>query len=347
MIRVVVAEDSRAARELLVAVLESDPEIRVVGQAENGAVAVELAERLRPDLVTMDIHMPVMDGFAATQEIMARVPTPILIVSSVARRDDLNLSLQATRIGALMVVRKPEHPSSPGFAAERDELVAMARAMAGVKVVRRRLLPAPPPRSAPPAAGARRVELVAIAASTGGPAAIHQILQALPADLAVPVVVVQHIARGFSRPLADWLDAEVPLRVRLAEAGEAPEAGTVYLAPDDRHLEVEPGRLRLSADPPVGGFRPSATHLFRSAALAYGRAAACVILTGMGNDGVEGLRAARRAGSYLIAQSEESSVVYGMPREAVLAGLADASLPPAGIAARLLELARPRPPRRL
>ena len=327
MIRVVVAEDSLTTRELLVEILESDPEIRVVGQATNGAEAVELVARLRPDLVTMDVHMPVMDGFTATKEIMVRVPTPILIVSASARGRDVELSLDAIRAGALMVVTKPDDPRSARFDGRRDELVAMAKAMAEVKVVRRwnGVRAASPPAPRVPAGA--RARLVAIAASTGGPAALQRVFSGLPGSLEAPIVCVQHIAAGFVGGLADWLNASCDLRVKVAEHGEPLSARTVYLAPDDRHLGVGAGNTcAVVASPPINGFRPSGTHLFDSAAAAYGASLVALILTGMGSDGVEGLRAVKRAGGRVIAQDEASSVVYGMPREAALAGVVDAVL---------------------
>lgn len=350
MIRVVVAEDSRAARELLVAILERDPAIRVVGEAADGAQAVALAERLRPDLVTMDITMPVMDGFEATREIMTRVPTPILIVSSAAVRDDVALSLQATRLGALMVIPKPEGPASPRFERDAAELVAMARAMAGVKVVRRWAVPPGRAPAAPGAApaplparrdggGASRV--LAIVSSTGGPAALQQLLGDLPADFSWPVLVVQHIAHGFTAPLAQWLDGAVALRVKVAEAGERLAAGTVYVAPDDRHLGVHrDGTALLSGADAVRGFRPSGSYLFESVAEVFGAAAVGVILTGMGDDGVAGLRALHAAGALVLAQDEGSSVVYGMPREAVRAGVVSEVLPVDRIGGRVAAVAR-------
>jgi two-component system chemotaxis response regulator CheB len=344
MIRVVVAEDSRTVRELLVSILESSPDLRVVGQASNGAEAVALAERLRPDLVTMDIHMPVMDGFEATRQIMARVPTPILIVSSAASPGDVELSLQATRLGALMVLPKPGAPGSPRFEREARELVSMARAMAGVKVVRQRPAPsARVPASLPPEPRfpVPHPRVVAMVSSTGGPAALQQVLGELPAAFPWPVLVVQHIAHGFTGALAHWLDGGCPLRVKVAEAGERLLPGVVYVAPDDRHLGAHPDATALlSAAEAVRGFRPSGTFLFDSVARSFGAAAVGVILTGMGNDGVEGLRRLHAAGAQVIAQDEASSVVYGMPREAVLAGVATEVLALDRIGPRLAGMAR-------
>lgn len=341
-IRVLVAEDSAAQRALLVAMLESDPGIRVVGEAADGAEAVEKTLRLHPDLVTMDIQMPVMDGFEATREIMARHPVPIVIVSSSVRRDDIAHSLRAIEAGALTAVAKPEGPGSPRFEEDRAQLVAMVRAMADVKVVRRWNRPGEPPPPLPPAVGAARVpvRLVVMAASTGGPMALQKILAGLPADFPVPILVVQHLSRGFIGVLAEWLKSSTRLRVRVAEAGERLAPGTVYLAPDDRHLGVTPGgAVRLDSSDPVDGFRPSASHLFASAAQAYGEGVVALVLTGMGNDGVSGLREARAAGARVLAQDEATSVIYGMPGEAVRAGVVEEVLPVEGIAARLVELA--------
>ncbi len=348
MIRVVVAEDSLTLRGLLVEILESDPEVRVVGQAKNGAEALELTARLKPDLVTMDVHMPVMDGFEATKEIMVRAPTPILIVSSSASGRDVDLSLNAMRAGALMIVPKPDDPRSEAFNGRREELVAMVKAMAQVKVVRRwasRARVVTPLPVLPHAAGAR-LQLVAIAASTGGPAAIQGILAALPREFPAPILVVQHIAVGFVAGLADWLSASCNLRVKVAEPGDLLRERSVYLAPDDRHLGVgADGRVAVVAAPPINGFRPSGTYLFESAARAFGSGVAAVILTGMGSDGVEGLKAVKAAGGQVLAQDESSSVVYGMPREAVTAGLVDAVVPLDGVAGFLAERAAegPRP----
>jgi two-component system chemotaxis response regulator CheB len=341
VIRVLVAEDSLTVRQLLVEILESDPELKVIGQAKNGLEAVEMAASLKPDLVTMDVHMPVMDGFAATKEIMVRVPTPILIVSSSAIGQDVGLSLNAIRAGALMVLAKPDNPQSATFGGRRDELVAMAKAMAQVKVVRRwaRQGDRAPPVARWPVSPGTRIRLVAIAASTGGPAALHRILESLPRDFPVPVLIVQHIASGFGVGLADWLGSTCDLRVKIAEDGEVLAPRTVYLAPDDRHLGVRSnGGALLDSTAPIEGFRPSATFMFETAALVYGKAMAAVVLTGMGRDGVEGLRAVKAGGGRVIAQDENTSVVYGMPHEAVLAGVVDQVLPILEVGPRLAAL---------
>lgn len=333
MIRVLVVDDSDTVRALLVSILKSDPGVTVVGEARNGAEAVELARRLAPDVVTMDVQMPVMDGLQATSEIMARAPTRILIVSSRASATEVNLSLEATRAGALVVLSKPESPRSPRFARQRAQLLSMTHAMAQVKVVRRWSATPPSgipqsPRLTPSAAGRGAVRVVAIAASAGGPAALLDLLAALAATFPVPILVVQHIARGFADGLAHWLNGGTALDVRVARDDVVAQPGTVYVAPDDRHLGLQPNlQLVLSTAPPVGSFRPSATYMFESVAGAMGPSAAGVILTGMGNDGVAGLKVFHAAGGYVIAQDETTSVIYGMPMEAARAGVADAILP--------------------
>ena len=355
MIRVLVVDDSATARALLVSILTAEPDIRVVGEATTGRDAVDMAGRLTPDLITMDVHMPVMDGLDATKQIMIQSPRPIIIVSS-AVRSDVELSLEAMRAGALMVMAKPEGPASPGFADERRQFVSMVRAMSQVKVVRRHgnvspytmNTPSARPAASPPTrgigvGGARTIRLVAIGASTGGPAAIRTILADLPHDFAVPIFLVQHIARGFSAGLADWLEHDTPLRVKLAELGEPAVPGTVYIAPDDKHLGVQVdgrGDLRVLLDrsPPVGAFRPSASFLFHSAGDSLGAGVLAVILTGMGDDGVSGLRTLKARAGRVLAQDEATSVIYGMPREAVRAGVVDATLPLTAIARRLVEL---------
>ena len=345
MIHVLVAEDSATARALLVRVLESDPGIKVVGEARDGEQAVELTGRLRPDLVTMDIHMPRMDGLAATREIMQTVPTPIVIVTGSTTAREVSSSMETLRLGALEVLVKPPAPGSPGFEAAARHLIEVVKAMSRVKVVRhwrhdpsRVMPPARVPAPVPSSIGVRP-RVVAIATSTGGPQALQQLLSRLPAGFGVPILVVQHITAGFTVGLADWLGTVCPLRVKVAAAGEVAAARTVYIAPDDLHLGVSArGEIVLSAAPPVGGFRPSGTFLFESVARAYGAGTLAVILTGMGEDGVAGLRVVRGVGGEIIAQDEKSSVVFGMPGAAVAAGMTECVLALDKIAARLVAL---------
>jgi two-component system chemotaxis response regulator CheB len=342
MISVLVAEDSPTARALIVEILRGDPEIQVVGEARDGAEAVALAQALRPQVITMDIRMPRLDGFQATKEIMITAPTPIVIVTASDRARDVEVAMHSLRAGAVAVLHKPPGLGSSHFEQAAQHLIATVKAMSQVKVVRHRRprpeteeTPARKPVRPPPGV---RGQVVAVATSTGGPAALARVLADLPGDFPAPILVVQHITAGFTTGLADWLDSVCDLRVKVAEPGEALAPSTVYLAPDNHHLGVA-GRaaIAVAGAPPVGGFRPSGTYLFESVARSFGGAAVAVILTGMGEDGVQGLRAVRRAGGRVIAQDEKTSVVFGMPGAAVAAGLADQVLPLDAIAARLVE----------
>lgn len=336
MIRVLIAEDSVTARELLAAMLSADPDIEVIGMAKDGREAVELTKALKPDLVTMDIHMPVMDGFEATKQIMIEAPTPIIIVTASLDVNDVKVSMEALRVGALALLDKPALGAGD-FQAACARVVGTAKAMAGVKVVRHfapRSSPLPPqaqstPTERPPQG---RVRLVAIAASTGGPAALARIFADLPGGFPVPIVVVQHITKGFVAGMATWLNSSCPLQIRVAQEGEALQPSTVYLAPDDAHLGIDSHlRTRLNHGDPINGFRPSATYTFQSVAKVLGPSAVSVILTGMGQDGVAGLAAVKKAGGRIAAQDEASSVVFGMPGAAIAQGLADRVLPLAGV----------------
>jgi two-component system, chemotaxis family, protein-glutamate methylesterase/glutaminase len=341
MFRVLVAEDSLTTRELLVQILDADPELEVVGEAKDGVEAVEMTKRLRPDVVTMDIRMPRMDGFEATRQIMVEAPTPIVIVSAIYEDRDVEGSMHALSAGALAVMSKPAGPGSADFEEHARRLATTVKSMAQVKVVRRW---APRTRVETSVAverkAARPARVVAIGASTGGPAALARLLQDLPNDFGAPMLVVQHMSRGFMDGLASWLNTAGALPVKIAEQGEPLRPRTVYLAPDGGHLGINAGgaSLLISQAAPVGSFRPSATFLFESVAKVFGASSLGLILTGMGHDGVEGLRAIRRAGGQIVAQDEATSVVYGMNGAAVAAGLADFTLPLDAIADRLVEL---------
>jgi len=325
MIRVLVVEDSAVAREYLVYLLSQDPALKVVGTAKNGLEGVEEAERLKPNVILMDVHMPRMNGFEATQEIMKRCPTPIVMVSASISKDEVTLSFEALKAGALTLVDKPAGPDHPEHVETSRQLLEAVKLMAEVKVVQRwprRERPVPP--SPPPARLDRKIRLVAIGASTGGPQVLADLLGELPANLAAPILIVQHIALGFTAGLAAWLDQGTPLAVKLAEPGEAVRPGTVYLASDGAQMGItKEGRIRLTKDVIEDGFCPSASYLFQSVAEGYGRSAIGILLTGMGHDGAAGLKRLREAGGVTIAQNEETSVVFGMPAEAIRLAAAD------------------------
>lgn len=330
MIRVLIAEDSVTVRDLLENILGADPEIIVAGVARDGLEAVEMTRRLRPDVITMDINMPAMSGLEATKRIMNECPTPIVIISGSIDVREVGVSMAALQAGALALLEKPPAVGTAQFEEATHHLVSTVKAMADVKVVRHRQHRQEPPTSAfrgEPAPRAR-TRIVALAASTGGPAALGRVLSDLPGDFPVPIVVVQHMARGFLGGFAAWLSGICALKVKLAAPGEPLMPSTVYIAGDDRHLGVTPDfRVRLDEGGPIGGFRPSANYLFASVAAVYGASSVAVILTGMGQDGLDGLSQLRAAGGRIIAQDEASCVVFGMPRAVIEAGLADAVLP--------------------
>ncbi|MFI4987892.1 MAG: chemotaxis-specific protein-glutamate methyltransferase CheB [Alphaproteobacteria bacterium] len=322
MIRAVVAEDSPTLRALLVHALSADPEIRVVAEARDGQEACEAVERLRPDVVTMDVHMPVLDGFEATRRIMESSPVPIVIVSGTLT-DQVTATFRALNAGALAFVPRPEGPGHPMHQKTSDDLVRMVKLMAEVKVVRRWRRrdaalrpPAPARRGSLPSQ--EDVRVVAIGASTGGPVALQIVLSALPKNYPVPVLVVQHMAPGFIDGLAQWLGESCPLPVRVASAGQDAKPGHVYLAPDGAHMALAgDGCIALSGSATEYGMRPAVAYLFRSVAKAVGGRAIGVLLSGMGKDGAAELKDMRDLGAVTIAQDRESSVVHGMPGEAI------------------------------
>ncbi|MGH7504678.1 MAG: chemotaxis-specific protein-glutamate methyltransferase CheB [Longimicrobiales bacterium] len=336
-IHIVLADDSPTARALLGAIFEEAGGFRIIGEAGDGAEAVELAEQLDPDLIVMDVHMPVLDGIEATREIMMRSPRPILIVSSITVRD-VDLSLTATQAGALLALPKPSGPGTPRFGEQCRDLVEMARAMASVKVVRHwRNVARPAPRSPVGRTTGGGSDIVALAASTGGPAALRALLDEMPSDFPAPMLLVQHIAHDFAAGFAEWLGGGSRLRVKLAERGERLLPGTLYVAPDDRHLGVTSERCAdVSFAPSIGGFRPSADYLFENIGRVYGDRAIAVVLTGMGTDGADGIEAAHRAGTFVIAQDEASSLVFGMARAAIQRGHVDRVVPLDRIASHIL-----------
>jgi two-component system, chemotaxis family, protein-glutamate methylesterase/glutaminase len=345
-LRVLVVEDSMTIRKRLVTVLQDDPEFEVVGEAEDGREAIEQCLLHRPDAVTMDMMLPVMSGLAATEYIMAHCPTPILVVSSSFNRGEVFKTYDALAAGAVDVMEKPTGAEQPGVWESRFK--SSLRLVSRVKVIthpRARLVGLTrlgSEASAPARAGGKALDVVALGASTGGPSALVAVLTSLPKDLTLPVLAVMHLGAAFSDAFADWLDAQVPRRVSYAKGGESLRAlsNQIILARSDRHLVVRAGRLALTLDPERHSCRPSVDVLFESVARECGAAAAGCLLTGMGRDGALGLLALKRAGAPTIAQDEATSVIYGMPREAVALGAADQILPLGEIGPALGALAR-------
>lgn len=341
-IRVLVVEDSPSCRALLVSLLASDPRLEVVGIAADGEAAIVAAERLRPDVITMDVQLPRLDGYAATRTIMESFPTRIVIVTSTAAPGDVAASFRALEAGALAVLGKPPGPGHPGFAAAREELLRTVVLMAEVRVVRRRpsAVRARADHALTAAAsGSREIALVAMGASTGGPLALQEILSGLAPRVSVPIVIVQHISPGFAEGFAQWLAASSRYAVRVAAQGERLQPGLAYVAPDGAQTTVRAdGTVKLADEPPRYGFRPSVGILFRSVAEQFGRRAAGVLLTGMGHDGARELKQLRDAGGLTLAQDAASCAVAGMPGEAVRLGAAIHVMPPTRIAVALRHL---------
>lgn len=330
-VRVVIADDSPTARAVLAELCSRDPAIEVVGQAADGLEAVDLAVKLRPTVVIMDITMPGLDGYEATRRIMTEAPTRVVMVTAANDPTSVEVAFGALDAGALTVLAKPVGPLDPGGEAGACAFVSRVKLLSEVGVIRRHAIrphssyrTAPAPPATPTTShSAERAGVVAVVTSTGGPQALHGFLAGLPSDFALPIVVVQHIVEGFTEGLCRWLNAKVCLRVKIACQGERLHSGTVYVAPDQAHLTITRRHtVALQETPPVGGFRPSANVLLTSVAAVEGPDAIAVVLTGMGSDGLEGARAVAAAGGTVLAQDEATSVVFGMPGVVVAAGLA-------------------------
>lgn len=328
-IRVLVAEDSATVRQHLTEMMNETPGVKVVGVARDGQEALELVAQLRPDVVSMDINMPRMDGLEATRRIMQSFPTPVVVVSSLLDKD-LDLSFQALQAGALAVVEKPPDRKNPVFAEKQALLMRTLFAMAAVRVIRRNTAllsePLSTPRPLRPAQrrGERTPQIIAIGASAGGPSALSRLLRELPLDLRVPVAVVQHMPPEFIHGLARWLTKTATREVLLAHDQQVLEPGVVYLSPGHAHLMIartqDALRAQLITEPGQYRYQPAVDVLFHSVAQTCGSAAIGIVLTGMGDDGAEGLLAMHQAGAYTFAQDSNSSTVFGMPNAAIERG---------------------------
>ena len=346
-VRVLLVDDSVTVRRLLAEALSADPDLDVVGTAANGVLALEQLERLHPDIIVLDLDMPVMDGHEFLTRMRRRWPRLPVIVFSSFTAHGAEATLQALWNGASDYVMKPKSPDlGSALHQARAELVPRIKAFArpgsgavharqaAARAARRPAQP-DPAQARPPAReirlGATRASVIAIGASTGGPRALADVVGVLPADIGVPILVVQHMPAMFTRLLADGLGAHCEMPVCEAEHGMSLEAGTVWVAPGDHHLTVARDgampRLWLDRQPAENGCRPSVNPLFRSVAEAFGTGTLAVVLTGMGQDGLDGARSVRERGGQVVVQDEASSVVWGMPGSVARAGLADAVLP--------------------
>ncbi len=334
-VRVLIVDDSAVTREVLTSLLNSDPDIRVIGQAATGAEAVQMTASLRPDIVTMDLMMPGMDGMEATRRIMARHPTPVLFLSSFFDKEGTYTRADAIAAGALDVVEKPALIPDWRWQNTAGKLVQKVKALSKVPVIAhihgaRKLLAREGPAAAAPAGPA--ADVVAIGASSGGPRVIEMLLSSLPSTFALGIVVVQHMTDGFTASMLRWLQERCALEIKVAEDGDAIVPRRVLFTPETLHLVVAiGGRVHLSDAGPVNGHRPSIDVTFQSIARIYGARSAGILLTGMGSDGAKGLLEIRRAGGVTIAQDEASSSIFGMPRAAIELNAPQQVLSPAGI----------------
>ena len=325
MIRVLLVDDSPVAITIMKRMLSLSTDISVVGTAENGREALDLIPQVKPDVICTDLHMPVMDGLEFTREVMSQYPRPILLVSISGHDGSLD-AFKVMEAGAVDIFPKPKAGSQLDYEKNAPEFIRKIRILSGVRVFRRSRphldsvmgtseLKELGPRFQIPIS---RISIVVIGASTGGPDALRTIFSQMPRDFPLPVVCIQHIAEGFSGGLVEWFSSQCTAKVRIATPGESPVAGVIYFPREGTHLRIGgDGRFVHSVEPPLDGHRPSITITMESLAHYYGNGVLSVLLTGMGRDGAEGMKAVARAGGITIAQDEQSSVVFGMSKQAI------------------------------
>jgi two-component system chemotaxis response regulator CheB len=336
-IRVLITDDSLFMRAAIKKLLERDGRFEIIGEAKNGQEAIDKVRTLKPDVCTMDFNMPVLDGVSALREIMRLSPTPVVMLSA-HTREGARETIEALREGAVDFVTKPSGEVSAELGEVAPRLIAKLVAASQARPMAFSPPPAPvieqlpeaarstiPPFGSPLAHGLR---VVVVAVSTGGPAALSRLLPGIPGDAPLALLVVQHLPAGFTAPLAERLNGISAFTVREAAEGDRPMPGTALIAPGDRHLDIHAdGRVHIVEGPELNGVRPSADITMRAAARIFGRRAVGVVMTGMGRDGAEGIRAIKQAGGTTLVQDQASSVIYGMPRAAVETGCVDRSLP--------------------
>jgi two-component system, chemotaxis family, protein-glutamate methylesterase/glutaminase len=346
MINVLIVDDSLTSREYLKQIICSDPELNIIGEARDGKEALLLADRKRPHVIVMDILMPGLNGYEATRAIMEKCPVPIVINSALATPGQTEIVFQAMKAGAVAVCQKPAGIGHPDSIILIEKLIRTVKLMSEVKVIRlfsRKRTPlSPPPADAPSLKPIEsRIDIIAAGASTGGPPVLHTILSNLTKNFSTPMIVVQHIATGFLEGMIAWLSKETSLTLKIPKTGDRILAGHVYFAPEDHLTEITPSHqfMITKADPDEVVKRPI-THLFNSIAKIYGENSVGILLTGMGNDGAEGLKKMKSKGALTLAQNKETSVVFGMPGEAVGLNAATYVLSPPEIASFLNTLSR-------
>lgn len=355
-IKVLVVEDSTVMQELLVHILSGEDDLEIIGRVKNGYEAIEFIKKSIPDVITMDVNMPIMNGLVATRRIMETTPIPIIIVSDAINPGDVNATFKALEAGAVSIANKPKAYGSKFYFIYAKELCQKVRLMSEIKLVRRipyvknfqsaeEIVQSAAQfnkgkAAANTNAAATGASIIAIGASTGGPVVIEKILSSLPKGFPMPIVIVQHITSGFTLGFSEWLNSTSSLPVLIAEEGMKIDQGNCYIAPDGHHLKVtRSGHFALSDEPPVFNLRPSVSYLFRSVAEVFGPSSIGILLTGMGRDGADELKIMKDHGAITIAQDKDSSVVYGMPGEAVKINAARFVLSPEAIISFLIESA--------
>lgn len=343
--RVMIVEDSAVVREMLTLIIAADPRLEVCATARSGEEALRILEDVSPDVISLDILLPGMDGFEVTRQIMCRRPTPIVVVSASGdAQDETSLSMKALAAGALVAMEKPRGNSRGLWGSAATGLCTQLAIMSLVKVVRQRpvavMAARAPDRANTPDCCVPKLpfSMLGIAVSTGGPGALVELFAGLGPEFPLPILLVQHMTDGFVESFAQWLAGACPLEVTIVEDGQAPVPRKIHMAPADRHLRLDGGVLKLTRGTRVCMHRPSGSVLLESMASSLGGTAIGVVLTGMGEDGAAGLLKIHQAHGYTIAEGESTAVVYGMPRAAVERGAVRESLPLGGIAPRLHEL---------
>lgn len=340
MVQVLLVDDSEVSLMVLRNILESEQDISIIGVARDGGEAIRLASRLSPDIITMDINMPGLDGFSTTRHIMENTPVPIIIVSGIDNLEEIQASFRAVEAGALGVYRKPPAVTDPDYRRASQELINAIHTYSEVRVVKRRdgalrrpveaSPPVPDPRCC------QEAKVIVMGASTGGPQAVQEILKNLPRDFALPIILVQHMSPGFIEGYASWLSDSTGIRTCVAGNGEIVQPGILYLAPDGKHTGISKDlSIEFSSSEPEHNLRPSVSYLFRSAAKNCGNHTVGVLLSGMGTDGARELLDIRKKGGCTIIQNKETAFVYGMPGAAASLKADIYSLSPPEIAAFL------------
>jgi len=338
IIKVLLIDDSPIALTILGRILSTAPDIQVVGTAKNGKEGLDLIPELNPDVLCVDLHMPVMDGYEFTKECMSRFPKPILVVSVSVQEGSVNI-FKLLQAGAVDVFAKPRSGIESEYDKRALELISKVRMVAGVVPIRRGRRAELKPIISHSEISIPHLKIIAIGASTGGPQALQTILSQLPANFPIPIICVQHIGNEFATGFIEWLTTQCRIKVKFAQTGESPEHGTIYFPQPETHLKINgDGKLFSTSEPLYDGHRPSITVTMRSIADYYKNNVMAILLTGMGRDGAEGMLSVSRAGGITIAQDENSSIVFGMPKTAIEIGAAKHVLSPEDIARILNEV---------